>query len=389
MDSNKTPIDHKHSKRYALSILFFFTLVVYPFNAFAHQPSSPTIPRPDQQAIVLLHGLNKAASDVQIMKQRLEKAFPNATIIALESVNKNPNKSSLINPAPSVALPIRKQAHLAYQEIKAKLGKDKQLVLVGHSQGGLLAFAMAKIYGHKLNHEEQICIKQLITIATPWKGAPVMQHLYNKRKTRAKLAQLTPILHKIKQGLHKDITERSIRIPKIIRNLLQNFPFLYNYLVSTLLHHKMLGIADLKPTSDFIQNYVAKGLKDFNIPIKAIAGVLVDFSHLFDPFPDHITKDELQQLNATYGTLIGGSPTCEHDMLLPVDTQHAIGITTRDFECIKIVGTCHGNTLGLPAKDGIALIPVKTGLAELKHEGVINQVVQLIQKKFYQKNNNT
>ncbi|MBX9890569.1 MAG: hypothetical protein K2X94_04830 [Amoebophilaceae bacterium] len=375
MDSNKAPITNKHSSRYALSILFCFSF-------------SPITARPDQQAIVLLHGLNKGSSDLKTMKQSLEKAFPYATIIALESVAKDPNKSSLITPAPSVALPIRKQAHLAYKEIKAKVGKDKQLVLVGHSQGGLVAFAMAKTYGQTLNREQQICIKQLITIATPWKGAPVMQHLYNKRKTRATLETLTPILHKIKQGLHKDITQRTIKIPKIIKSLLQNFPFLYDYLVSTLLYCRMLGIADLKPTSDFIQNYVAKGLKDFNIPIKAMAGVLVDFSHMFDPFPAYITKAELEQLNATYGTLIGGSPTCEHDMLLPVDTQHAIGLLTRDFECIKIVGTCHGNTLGLPVKEGMAIIPVKTGIAELKHEGVTNQVIQLIQETFYQKNNN-
>ncbi|MBX9890570.1 MAG: hypothetical protein K2X94_04835, partial [Amoebophilaceae bacterium] len=325
-------------------------------------------------AIVLLHGLNRISSDFQIMKKRLEEAFPTAKIIALESVNKDPNKKSLIDPALSVSLSIEDQAAKAYQEIKEKLGNNKQLVIIGHSQGGLRGFALAKNHAHNLHKEAKIGIQKLITIGTPWKGAPVMQHIYNQTQTKNHLDGLASTLDKISEGFTEDIKNYILRVPKPIKGLSEKFPFLYNYLGNKLMHRNMLGIVDLKPDSNFIQHYVTKGLKQFTIPVSAIAGVLTDFSQIFDPFPSHISKNELQRLNTTYAILIGGSSDCEHDMLLPVDTQHAIGVEKNNFECIKIIGACHGNKVGMR---------VKKGVAELHHEAVIKQVIALVTATFY------
>ena len=331
--------------------------------------------KPDEQAIVLLHGLNRISFDFQIMKKRLAEAFPKATIIALESVNKDITKKGSLYLSPTVTLSIEEQADKAYQEIKEKLGKNKKMVIIGHSQGGLRGFALAKNHAKKLSNEAKIDIKKLITIGTPWKGAPVIQHICNQAEMEKTLTAFKPTLKKIDERFPGHIQHHILKLPKTIEMINRTFPFLYRNFAKNLIDGKILGSADLKPDSDFIRNYVGKNLKNFTIPISAIAGVLTDFSQIFDHFTsDDITQSELEKLNHIYARLIGGSADCEHDMLLPVDTQQAIGVEKNNFECIKIMGTCHGNKVGMP---------VKKGVPELHHETVIKTVIALITDTFY------
>lgn len=320
-----------------------------------------------KQAIVLLHGLNRISYDFDIMKAALQKAFPYATIVALKCVDKAPKKWGL---SLSMKLSIKEQAELSYQEIKAVLGRNRHVVILGHSQGGLRGFTIIKEYADKLKEELGITIEQLITIGTPWTGATVMDHLNDPNVVNQQLDDCKDTLEKIDEKYRKGIVRYVLKT-----SLAENFPFLVKYLGQRIVDTTQ-GAADLKRDSDFIQNYVQKGLKEINVPIKAIAGVLVDFSKLFDYFPSSISKQELEKLNRTYAKLIGGDPMCEHDMLLTVATQHAEGIDKKDFKCIKINDVCHGNKVG---------ISVKKGIAELDNNKVIQTVTEITENVFYKK----
>ncbi len=323
---------------------------------------------PNQQAIVLLHGLHRLSYDFVKMEHKLKEKFPKATIVALKSVNKNLNEKNALSP--TMVLPIQAQAILAYEEIKKALVRNKQVVLVGHSQGGLRGFSVVKNHAHALEKDQSIVVKKLITIGTPWKGAPVMNHLNDPHGAIQELNKVKQTLNKIEGTYSKHITRYILKT-----SIAENFPFLFKHLGKNVIDKKTPGAAELRPDSDFIKNFVASGLEQVAIPIRAIAGVLVDFSHLFSSFPSTIKKQALQKLNRAYATLIGGNPTCEHDMLLPVQTQHAEGLRKRDFQEIKIYGTCHGNKVGLS---------VQQGLAELNNDKVIQAVTALIEESFYE-----
>ncbi|WP_250237705.1 esterase/lipase family protein [Cardinium endosymbiont of Oedothorax gibbosus] len=319
-----------------------------------------------QQAIVLLHGLHRLSYDFNKMKEVLQQTFPYATIVPLTCVNKDPSKQG--GPSPTVERSIKEQAELAYEEIKTKVAYGSRVVLVGHSQGGLRGFVLVKEYRDRLKSENGIVINQLITIGTLWKGAPVMDHIKNIKNFKKKFEKIEAILDTIKKDYAKDVIKYFFKFkPK----LAERWPSLYEIAVPYFMKKKCPGAADLEPGSAFISKYVALGLKEVDLPITAIAGALTDFSKLFNSFPSSISKQALKELNATYAELIGGNP---HDMLLPVATQHAEGLVTKNFKRITVPGASHGNKVG---------VSVKRGLSELNNEQVIQKVVECVEAAFY------
>ncbi|WP_243517365.1 MULTISPECIES: triacylglycerol lipase [unclassified Candidatus Cardinium] len=325
----------------------------------------------DKQAIVLLHGLARISSDFNAMIAILEKRFPHATIVALKSVNKDSNNQK--SASLSSKLSIKQQARLAYEEIKAKIPFGSHLILVGHSQGGLRALVVAKEYEARLKRECAITIEQLITIGTPWKGAPIFQHIKRAKTFNEKFGKIAITLDKIQPNYSKAVRGYFF---KKAPELAKHHPNFYGKAAPFLMKFSQIdGIADLDPESDFIRNDVVSSLKEVDWPITAIAGVLTDFSELFDTFQYPISAKALTELNATYAELIGGNPNSEHDMLLPVATQHAEGLGTRNFKRIKVYGTCHGNKVG---------VSVKRGLSELNNKAVIEKVTESIEETFYE-----
>lgn len=323
----------------------------------------------DKQAIVLLHGLNRLSYDFYSMKAVLKKKFPHATIVALKCVDKDSSKKSGWYISPSMGCSIQEQAELAYREMKEVLGHGKHVVIVGHSQGGLRGFTIIKEHADALKKEIDLTIEQLITIGTPWKGAPIMDHLKDPKSALKKLDKCKSTFNAIHKEYSRNVTKHVLKT-----ELAEIFPFFFKHLGQSFIDKKTPGAADLKPGSHFIRYYVAPGIKEINVPIKAIAGVLVDFSKLFDAFPSSIGEEELKKLNRTYAELIGGDPACEHDMLLTVATQHAEGLEKKDFECIKIQDTCHGNKVG---------ISVKKGISEINNKRVMQEIMEIVEDVFY------
>lgn len=324
-----------------------------------------------KQTIVLFHGLHRLSYDFHNMEKKLKERFPYATIIALKSVDKNLDKKKL--DSPTMKKSIKDQAALAYQEIKNKVSAGNHVVFVGHSQGGLRAFTVIKEYVHLLKNESNIDIKKLISIGTPWKGAPVFSYHNNVLAFDALFDKIAVYLDSIRAGYSKHIRKYFLKVmPEFSKKHYKLREKLLQFVNSLA---PMKGATDLDPKSDFISNYIARGLNQTDIPITAIAGILTDFSKLFHPFDSPLTHQELAQINATYAELIGGYATCEHDMLLPVSTQHAEGLMTKNFNRIKVYGACHGNKVG---------ISVKRGLSELNNPEVIEQVVKVIDETFYE-----
>lgn len=325
-----------------------------------------------KQAIVLLHGLHRLSYDFATMEASLKQAFPHATILASTSLNKDSNKKGVLNSfdSPTTSRCITDQAKSVYEEIKAKL-PGKHIVIVGHSQGGLRGFALVKEYAYDLK-KEGIHINHLITIGTPWKGAPVMDHMKDINQFQKEFKKIEPTLDRVEKNYGKAVIKYFF---KFMPKLAEKWPTLYSVAVTYFIDKICPGAAALDPESDFIGCYVPSGLKEIGLPITAIAGVLTSFSDLFDSFPS-IDAKELHKLNATYARLISGNERCEHDMLLPVDTQHAEGWTTKpNFKRIKVYGACHGNKVG---------VTVKKGISELNNRNVIQKVVESIEGTFYE-----
>ena len=326
----------------------------------------------DKQVIVLLHGLARISSDFDAMIAVLKERFPHATIVPLKSVDKDPNNKEKSS-SPTSKLSIKEQARLAYEEIKAKISRGKYVAMLTHSQGGCRGFVVCTEYKNDLKSINDIVIAKLITIGTPWKGAPVFEHMKDICGFNEKFDKIAAYLDAIQQNYSKAVRAYFFKkAPGFAKNL----PKVYEMLAPLLMKIKHVdGVADLDPKSDFMRNYVPSRLRQFDLPITAIAGVLTDFSKLFEAFPASITPQALKELNQTYAELIGGSPECEHDMLLPVSTQHAEGLVTKDFKRIKVYGACHGNKVGLS---------VKRGLSELNNPAVIEEVVKSIEETFYE-----
>ncbi|TSJ80636.1 hypothetical protein [Cardinium endosymbiont of Dermatophagoides farinae] len=217
-----------------------------------------------------------------------------------------------------------------------------------------------------------ITIDGLITIGTPWNGAPVMEHIKEVKKFQQRFKEIEATLNAIEKNYDKAVIKYFFRFNP---GFAKAWPSLYEIAVPYFMKKNCPGAADLEPKSKFISEYVASNLKEVDVPITAIAGVLTDFSKLFDPFPSSISKQALDKLNATYAELIGGDPNCKHDMLLPVATQHAEGLVTKNFKRITVDGACHGNKVG---------ITVKRGLSELNNQAVIQEVVKAIEETFYE-----
>lgn len=80
-----------------------------------------------------------------------------------------------------------------------RLTGHNQLIIIGHSMGGLIAGDYAENYAH-LDH---VTIPKIITIATPWQGAPLATYLSHSCLANKRLAQMSP-----ESDYLKDLTTR-------------------------------------------------------------------------------------------------------------------------------------------------------------------------------------
>ncbi|MGI2257003.1 esterase/lipase family protein [Candidatus Cardinium hertigii] len=311
------------------SLLFFLLLIPSFVQASLDKNQSNTL-------ILLFHGLGGHAASFNTMKEKLEQAFPAVSVVALTSVEG----------VKSINISIEEQSAINFKELSTKV-KDlaqKSIILIGHSQGGLRAYAFLKKYGH-LN------IKGLVTLATPWEGVPgarVDAEMLSHHLT-------VPVLNDLRK-LSLDLGYSKTDLEKqLILNVQDNqavclFP----------------GGKDLIAGSAFLHE-VKKSLPNVSIPILAIGGGQTDFSALLTKRKRHRFK----ALNDMYTFFVVGKKHQYHDMQIPLYSQHALNMlpkTKCNFKRILIKDAFHSTH--------VLEIPVPNYKAMLEHPSVLHAVVQ-------------
>ncbi|WP_342265403.1 alpha/beta hydrolase [Cardinium endosymbiont of Philonthus spinipes] len=292
----------------------------------------------DQQkpVITLFHGLGNKAASFDSLKQGLEEAFPTASVVALASVEGRE----------SIKLSIEQQAEAYFQELSGKVSglSDRPMLLVGHSLGGLVAYAFYKLYGHLFK------IKGLVTAATPWKGvagARVDAEMLSQHLTDPVLEDLRMLslslgfdeTHFQKQiGLNVQVNQEVCRSPAG-RDLIEGSGFLGK--VKAWLPHEQL-------------------------PILAIGGGGSDFRDLLHKKKKHRFK----ALNSIYTFFVVGKPYGHHDMQVSLDSQHAVNLVSeskKNFRREFIKDAFHStHVLGLPVPKSKAMLSHPRVLYKIK-----------------------
>ncbi|AXI24587.1 Alpha/beta hydrolase family/PGAP1-like protein [Cardinium endosymbiont of Sogatella furcifera] len=288
--------------------------------------ATPDIPQgAGQPLIVLLHGLGSDASCFDILKGNLEKAYPTAKIIALKSVEGD--KTFLHS--------IKEQADLSFEELKTLLtcpehGVNSPILLIGHSQGGNRACAIAA-------KNKGLNIKGIVTLATPWEGGPNAMRDPESKSMLENLSQIFSFFS----------PDDNTNLFKILTDL-KNQP----------------GSKDLIPGSQFLTE-ISQNLNTLNVPIRAIGGTSSTNIKILDLGidPDQLLGDLISGRNA---------PDKRHDTLVSLASQLASNISKgiQNFERVIIQNAAHNAFL-------LRLCPPETQVI-LEHPQTFEAVTKFI-----------
>jgi hypothetical protein len=252
-----------------------------------------------EPAIVLLHGLSDKGG-LKTLEQKLKMDFPTIPVIALDRDN-------------SETAGIEEQARILFAELnRNKELADKELILVGDSQGGLVAFSLYDQF------HDQLHIKGLITNHTPWEGSRIVTttdqdiHLLTQNST---LQTLNMML-----GFMQMMTSSQPVNPNALKDLLKFH--LNNY-------RNTKGVEDLKCNSSFLQKVSSK-LSNIQIPILAIAGhnielktALVQLFGLPTQSIEFMKNMDFRSVESDWARFIGSDHSVNHDFLVTLSSQLA------------------------------------------------------------------
>ncbi|ROT47396.1 esterase/lipase family protein [Candidatus Cardinium hertigii] len=255
------------------------------------------------QLIVLFHGFANNVASLKTIQTKLEQAFPCATVVALANVEK----------MQSLNLSIQEQVEVSFKELNQKVADlgNKSIVFIGHSQGGVRAYALLKQYAHLLQ------VKGLVTLATPWEGSPG-----GRVNEKMLLEHLTdPVLNDLRMlslslGYPADTLTEQLKLEIKNHQSILHFP----------------GAKDLLVDSTFLCE-IKKTLPHTKVPILAIGGGQDDFRALVPKKIPHSFK----ALNSMYTWLIVGEAKCNrsHDMYIPLYSQLALNIVPKNKKNFK------------------------------------------------------
>ena len=261
-----------------------------------------------KKAVLLLHGLWSKASCFQGAEQKLKASLPKDIAIISWTEYETSSRS------------IAQQATRLKEALLARgMGKDNyELILLGHSQGGLRGYKLYQEFG------KQFDIKGLITMGTPWEGVPTAT--ITKETISAYLNSLF-VYYFLKGGGYFWPRVRQLTPETINAAFDKYFPT-----------HEP-GVQDLVPNSTFLRN-VATSLGDNQLPILAIAGsngnvkeVLLDNT----TYARYVRGLPTGVINAAYAYIIAKQIWGKHDMAVPLASQLAQNTRKNDFFASYIV----------------------------------------------------
>lgn len=325
----------------------FLLLLAVPDLSMANKNENTTN---NNQLIVLFHGLCNNAASFKIIQNKLEETFPSASIVALSSVEG----------MQSLNLSIKEQAAACFQELKTKVADiaNKSVLLTGHSQGGNRAYAFLKQYEHLLK------VKGLVTLATPWEGAPgarVNEKMLSEHLTDDVLSDLRTLSTDL--GYPANTLEKQLMLEIQRNQSICIFP----------------GAKDLIAGSDFLCE-VQKMLTNEKVSILSIGGGQNDFRSLI---PNKSNKHSFKALNNMYSFFTVGEDHANknHDMWIPLYSQHALNILPQNKENFKkvfIKDVFHSAHVW-------SIIPVPQHKDMLSHPLVLDTIIKYIKKEFSKK----
>lgn len=293
-----------------------------------------------KKVIVLLHGLGAKASHLQKIEQQLGATLPSD----IESVS--------LTELETASQPITQQAARLKEVLLAKrMNRDSyELILLGHSQGGLRGYKLYQEFG------TQFDIKGLITMGTPWEGVPTA--MITKEKVDAYLNSSAGYYFLDTVEYFWPSSKQLIAefVDKIFDKFSTHEP----------------GVQDLVPNSTLLQN-IATILEDSQLPILAIAGSNCDFKKVLlanTVYAGYARVLPSFILNSLYSAIITGRIWERHDMAISVASQLAYNTPKNDnFSTYIVLDAIH---------DYPPSVPIPADKVLYNHPKVLSRIVEFI-----------
>ncbi|MGI2298874.1 esterase/lipase family protein [Candidatus Cardinium hertigii] len=320
--------------------------------------------------IVLFHGLGANVSSLKTLQEALENEFGKESVVVLDNIL--PEKTAIFS--------IKDQSNKCFN----KLSEDKPnlqhspTLLIGHSQGGLRAYNMFHQYKDELN------VKGIITLATPWEGAPLLDTI----ETLNQCDTITGI--KNKELYSKYFTPPVLNdMYKLSDSMGQPTNWIEQELVRRLenlvVAEFIAGCYDLKPGSIFL-NSIKDALPEEEVPILAIGGGASDFKIFLPKETSHETSHDFKHLNSAWTKIIVGETDLnetdfdlidnKHDMIVPLYSQLAWHITNKENFKRKIIEDA-------PHDELLKEFPIEAFKNILCHPTMVKEVIQFAKDIFY------
>ncbi|WP_250238676.1 esterase/lipase family protein [Cardinium endosymbiont of Oedothorax gibbosus] len=127
---------------------------------------TPTLDQAPTFAVLLLHGLYAKADELKPIAAKLNKQFGNAVLLIQPTCRVG--LKSVIRSIDQQAEDLLRQVQLALMRYQKEI-QPFPLIIIGYSQGGVLACILGKAYKSQLN------IVGIITLNAPLMGTPLLE----------------------------------------------------------------------------------------------------------------------------------------------------------------------------------------------------------------------
>ncbi|WP_419241245.1 hypothetical protein [Cardinium endosymbiont of Nabis limbatus] len=293
----------------------------------------PTLDQTLTFAVLLLHGLYAKEDELKPIAAHLNKRFGKSVLIIQPTCRVR---------LKSVIRSIAQQTEDMLKWIQLELIRYNKepssfpLIIIGYSQGGLLACMLGKSYKSQLN------IVGIITLNAPLMGTPLLER---SRK------DVQEFISNAEKGLAL-IGYPLSRIKRIMT--LQTWMLL----LTRPRWVPINGLKDIMPNSACVKSVSSFLQENLEIPCLLIATHQNDFSELFNMTTGHQDR-AIEALNDAYTLLITGKKGRKHDTLIPLASQ--------------LGKTDYINNL----------IPINTNEASYKHRSMLGPNRPNIQERIY------
>lgn len=140
----------------------------------------PTEPKQDKIPILLIHGNGFNETEWVLGRQFLKKEhYGSVFSLNYDGLLTNDSKMGIDDYA-------KEKISHKIKEIKKATGQN-EIILIGHSMGGLIASQ----YAENIAVDDKTTIKHIISIATPWQGAPLLNFVPESMISK-RLQQMSP-----------------------------------------------------------------------------------------------------------------------------------------------------------------------------------------------------